>query len=150
MNKKLRFFALGDVLLLGVLAWIDDFVTLQGERTICTVDCRQGSWEGLRCSGHLQASDRIRCRALRPHKEVVFGVVGSSEPSRKSANRDSRDGRHRTCPANGDAARSITPQLARGKALHSAGNVTRPFHATTKFHWLLVRAGFNVLAAASY
>jgi hypothetical protein len=150
MNKKSLLIALGIVLSLGVLSWTDDFVRLKGERTIYTVDCRNGSWDGLRCTGKLMASDRVRYRALKPHKEVFFWVVGSSEPSGKFTDCDIHDGQNWTCKANGDAPRSITLELDRGKAVHKLGNITRPFRATTKFHWLLLRAGVDLFDAASY
>jgi len=30
--------------LLGFAAWASDFITMQGERTIYTVECRNGTW----------------------------------------------------------------------------------------------------------
>ena len=66
---------------LGFAAWASDFVTMQGERTVYTVDCVGGSWQGDHCSGHVAAGTRYRFRALKPHGEVIFWTVGSKEPS---------------------------------------------------------------------
>jgi hypothetical protein len=42
------------LLALVVLAlWASDRITLQGERTIFTVKCDGGTWQGRRCSGRM-------------------------------------------------------------------------------------------------
>ena len=38
---------------LGFAAWASDFVTMQGERTVYTVDCSNGSWQGNHCAGSI-------------------------------------------------------------------------------------------------
>ena len=69
--------------LLGFAAWASDFITMQGERTIYTVECHNGAWAGDHCVGSLVAGERYRYRALPPHSEVIFWTVGSNEPSGK-------------------------------------------------------------------
>ena len=33
--------------------WSTEAITLQGERTVYTVDCQRGDWRGLHCTGQL-------------------------------------------------------------------------------------------------
>ncbi|MGE5338428.1 MAG: hypothetical protein ACM3PU_11400 [Gemmatimonadota bacterium] len=149
MNRTGRWIAVVVVLLLAMLAWADDFVTLQGEHTIYTVHC-EGSWSGTTCAGRLAAADRYRFRALRARREVIFWVAGSPEPSGKFTGCEIRDGRNWSCKPSPDAARSITLALVRGKAQHDATGVTRAFHAISKWKWWWLRAGLGTFKRASY
>ena len=74
-------FAMAALLVVAGLVWASDWITMQNERTIYTVDCSGGAWQGRRCSGRLKAGDRYRFRALRARGEVLFWVVGRNEPS---------------------------------------------------------------------
>jgi hypothetical protein len=120
-------------------AWLNDFITLQGERTIYTVDCVGGAWEGDTCTGRLVAGDRYRFRALRVHSEVLFWRVGVKEASARLENCEIQDGRNWTCPAGADAARSITLVMDHGEAVASAAGATLPLHAVPKWRWLFLR-----------
>ena len=93
---------------LGFAAWASDFVTMQGERTVYTVDCTNGSWQGDRCSGKVAAGTRYRFRALKPHGEVIFWTVGSREPSGRFNECQIQDGRNWVCKVCADASRTIT------------------------------------------
>ncbi|MEO8524369.1 MAG: hypothetical protein ABI460_06595 [Caldimonas sp.] len=128
---------------LGVAAWCSDFVTMQGERTVYTVECRSGGWQADRCTGHLLAGHRYRYRVLRPHSEVVFWTVGTNEPSGKFGECTIQDGRNWQCKPNGDAARSITLQMAEGTPVAGPVNVTRSFRAVSKWRWLLLQRGWG-------
>jgi hypothetical protein len=129
---------------LGFAAWASDFVTLQGERTIYTVDCAGGVWQGDRCSGRVAAGERYRYRALKPHGEVIFWTVGSKEPSGKFGECTIQDGRNWVCKVCPDAARSITLQMANGYPVVAASPpVTRPFRAVSKWRWLLLERGYT-------
>ena len=66
---------------LGVFIWSSDRVTLEGERTVYTVTCEQGAWDGLRCTGRIAAGDRHRFRSSRSRREVVYWIAGSAAPS---------------------------------------------------------------------
>ena len=99
---------------LGFAAWASDFVTMQGERTVYTVDCTNGAWQGDHCSGQVAAGTRYRYRALKPHGEVIFWTVGTNEPSGKFKECTIQDGRNWVCKVCPDAARSITLQMAQG------------------------------------
>jgi hypothetical protein len=139
-------FVIALVAALGFAAWASDFVTMQGERTIYTVDCAEGSWQGDRCSGRVKAGSRYRYRALKPHNEVIFWTVGSTEPSGKFNDCKIQDGRNWVCNVCADARRSITLQMAHGKPVPGADastSVTKPFHAVSKWRWLLLQRGYT-------
>jgi hypothetical protein len=127
---------------LGFAAWASDFVTMQGERTVYTVDCRNGAWQGDRCTGQVAAGTRYRYRALKPHGEVIFWTVGTNEPSGRFKECTIQDGRNWVCKVCPDAARSITLQMAQGLPV-PANTVTRPFRAVSKWRWLLLQRGFT-------
>ncbi|MDB5900055.1 MAG: hypothetical protein JWP22_3328 [Ramlibacter sp.] len=121
--------------------WLCDYVTLQGERTIYTVQCRGGEWRGDLCTGALSTGDRYRFRALPRHREVLFWTAGSTEPSGRFSECVIVDGRNWTCPANGEAGRTIMLALDHGTPVHDATGRTRPFHSVAKWRWLLLKAG---------
>jgi hypothetical protein len=124
-----------------LFVWAIDFVTLQGERTIYTTQCRGGNWVDDRCTGNLAAAQRYRFRALKPKNEVVFWIVGSAEPSGKLTQCTIQDGRNWSCTPGADASKSITLQMKRGEAVHDVLGNTPPFHAVPKWKWFLLRFG---------
>ncbi len=133
------------VLLFALLlfgAWASDFITMQGERTVYTVECHGGTWTDDRCSGELVASNRYRYRALKPHNEVIFWKVGSSDHSGKFDDCAIKDGRNWVCKPSSDASRSITLVMTEGKPLPGPVGVTQPFRAVSKWRWLLLDRGF--------
>ncbi len=132
------------VLALGFAGWASDFVTMQGERTIYTVDCVGGAWQANRCGGHVATGPRYRYRALKPHGEVIFWTVGSKEASGRFNDCTIQDGRNWLCKICPDAARSITLQMAQGLPVPGPEAVTRPFRAVSKWRWLLLQRGFTV------
>jgi hypothetical protein len=136
-------FVIALVAALGFAAWASDFVTLQGERTVYTVECAGGAWEGDRCSGQVAAGKRYRYRALKPHREVIFWTVGTSEPSGKFTDCKIQDGRNWVCGMCADAARSITLQMAHGKPVADEKLATLPFRAVSKWRWLLLQRGYT-------
>jgi hypothetical protein len=127
--------------LFGVLAWASDFFTLQGEWTVYTVECKQGTWSGDQCSGKLAAAERYRFRALKPHGEVFFWIVGSAEPSGRFTQCEIKNRKNWACKANADSPRSITLELSNGRPVPDPTANTRPFHAVPKVTWLLLRYG---------
>jgi hypothetical protein len=132
-----------------VATWASDKVTWQAERTIFTVRCEGGGWQGLACSGRLVAAERYRFRALKPHGEVLFWVVGGSDPSGKMTGCTIQDGRNWACSESAESARSITRTMSDGLAVHEASGVTRPFVAIDKWKWILLAAGVP-FSSASY
>lgn len=130
------------------LVWVTDTVTLQGERTIYTARCEQGSWAGDRCAGKLVAAERYRYRVLKAHSEVFFWIVGSLEPSGKFTDCVIQDGRNWQCKANADALRSITLEMSKGYPVADASASTRPYHAVSKLTWTLLSVGIAVTDTA--
>jgi hypothetical protein len=124
--------------------WASDKITLDGERTVYTVECHDGTWQGTHCSGELKATNRYRFRALKAHREVVFWTAGAGEPSGRFTDCDIQDGRNWTCQPMQDAQRTITLQLNKGKPVPDASGVVRPFHAIAKWRWYLLRSGIPV------
>jgi hypothetical protein len=135
------FGVLAAAVLLGFLTWSSDFITAQGERTIYTVGCSNGLWQGSHCGGRLVAAERYRFRALHARGEVLFWTVGANEPSSKFTDCKIQDGRNWSCQPNADAPKSITLQMERGVALHDATGLVRSFHAVPKWRWMLARYG---------
>jgi len=129
------------VAVIASFLWASDKITLEGERTVYTVDCRGGAWRGAHCSGKLEAAERFRFRALKPHREVVFWTVGASDPSGKFSDCDIKDGRNWVCRPNADAPKTITLEMRKGEPLPNASGLLRPFHPVAKWQWYLLRAG---------
>jgi hypothetical protein len=71
------------VAVLCLTAWLHDFVTLNGAKTLYTVECSDGVWQGTVCSGRLSAGNRLRFKTLKVRGEVLFWTVGSTKPSGK-------------------------------------------------------------------
>ncbi len=133
--------ALAALLVIAGLVWASDWITMQNERTIYTVDCTGGGWQGVRCSGKLKAADRCRFRGLGGGGEGLFWVLGTNEPSGRLAPCTIASGRNWTCKAGPDAGRSITLQMSMGRAVSSRDGTSRPFHAVPKWRWYLLRWG---------
>lgn len=139
----MRWVALPVLLFLVIFVWSTDRVSLQDERTVYTVNCVNGMWNGSRCSGTLSAGPRYRYRALKAHKEVLFWILGAQESSSKLISCTIQDGRNWTCPHSTDAPKSLTLEMARGEPLQNAAWSTRPFHAVPKVTWWLLEFGFG-------
>jgi hypothetical protein len=105
------------------------------------VDCQQGQWQGERCSGALATGHRYRFRALKAHREVLYWIVASTEPSSHYVGCTIEDGRNWTCPATGQPAKTITLAMARGQPVPDRSASPVPFHAVHKLRWLLLKAG---------
>ena len=113
------------------------------ERTVYTVHCANGTWNGSHCSGKLITGPRYRYRALKAHMEVLFWVLGAQESSSKLTNCTIQDGRNWTCPASSDAAKSLTLEMVHGEPVHNSSWPTREFHAVPKVTWWLLELGFG-------
>lgn len=133
------------LLVLVFWMWAADFVTLEGERTIYTVACEQGEWKDDHCTGRLVAAARHRFRALRPHREVLYWVVGSPQPSGRFDGCQIRDGRNWICQ--GPSGTSITREMRMGEAVHDPAATA--FHAVPKWRWMLLRLGLPVGSSAA-
>lgn len=128
--------------------WGTDRVTLQSERTVYTVDCLKGAWQGNRCSGELAAGARYRYRALKNRGEVLFWVLGSPEPSVKLSQCVIQDGRNWTCPVSTEAEKSITLVLVHGQPARHPAWPARPIHSVSKLSWTLLNLGLKFSQSA--
>ena len=149
MIKRL-IFALTITALLGLIFWASDKITLQGERTIYTVNCEQGVWENLRCTGKMTAGDRYRYRASKSRREVTFWIAGSSTPSGKYTDCNVKNRDNWSCNTTPDVAPSITHEMKNERATHGPGVTTVPFRAVPKWKWWLLRAGIAPFDEADY
>jgi hypothetical protein len=138
------------LVLLGLWAWLTDFVTIQGESTIYTVACSGGQWRGDTCVGRLEASDRFRFRALPRRQEVLFWKLGKAEPSGRYTTCRIEDGRNWACPPSADAPRTITLSLVGGRAMHDPAGLAQGFRAVEKWRWMLLRWGLPAGDSADY
>lgn len=136
--------ALAALAVVAAIVWLSDNVTRQGERTIYTVDCRDGAWQDLQCTGRLVAAGRYRFRALKPHREVVFWTVGTTEPSGKFTDCDIEDGRNWVCKPTADAMRTITLKMSKGVPVRDSSGRVKSYHAVAKWRWLLLQWGIPV------
>jgi len=126
-------------IMIGVFMWSIDFITLEGEWTVYTVECKQGVWNADRCTGRLAASYRHRFRALKRRKEVLFWVLGSAEPSGRLASCEIENRSNWTCKPGADSQRSITLAMSRGQPVVDPVASTRPVHSVSKLKWMLLR-----------
>lgn len=141
--RQLRFLALSILVLMVYFIWTSDKITLQGERTIYTVNCDNGAWIGNKCSGEMVAGPRYRYRALKARGEVLFWVLGVNEPSSKLTGCTVMDGRNWTCPVSQDASKSITLALEAGDPLTNAAWPTRALHGVSKMTWIFLELGWK-------
>jgi hypothetical protein len=126
------------------MAWADDVITLQGERTVYTAGCQQGVWMGQRCTGQLVAAERYRFRALKARREVLFWTVGIDEPSGRFTDCQIQDGRNWRCNPTADAARTVTREMVRGRPAADASGLARPLHPVAKWRWWLLQWGISL------
>jgi hypothetical protein len=132
------------IAMLAFLAWADDTVTLKGERTVYTADCRQGTWSGQHCSGQLVAAARYRFKALKARREVLFWTSGVAEPSARFTDCAIQDGRNWRCDPTPDLARTVTHEMVHGNPVADASGLAQPLHAVAKWKWYLLSWGFPI------
>jgi hypothetical protein len=141
------------LVVLGVLAaliWASDRITFEGERTIYTVDCHDGTWNGLACTGRLVAGERYRFRASKSRNEVIYWTVGSAAPSVTFTDCSVRNRGNWECNAKLGQPAAITLQMADDRATHGPSGLTVPFHAIDKWRWWLLRNEWMSFREASY
>ena len=135
---------------LGYVIWASDQITLQGERTIYTVTCEQGVWDGLRCSGRLSAGELHRFLVSRNRNEVVFWISGSTTPSGKYTDCKVTDRDNWTCNVVAGEQRAIVRELSYGRPTSSGSESTRPFHAVAKWKWWALQMGLPGFGTADF
>jgi hypothetical protein len=135
---------------LAIFIWASDRITLEGERTIYTVTCEQGTWDGLLCTGHLAAGDRHRFRASRSRHEIVYWIAGSRAPSGKYVECDVTDRDRWTCKATPGELKTIAHQLDNGRPVLQPGGSDLAFHAVSKWKWWVLDAGIPIVRRADF
>jgi hypothetical protein len=132
------------IAMLAFLAWADDTITLKGERTVYTADCRLGTWSGRHCSGELVVAARYRFKALKARREVLFWTSGVAEPSARFTDCVVQDGRNWGCDPTPDLARTVTHEMVHGSPVADASGLARPLHSVAKWKWFLLSWGMPI------
>ena len=137
------------LLLIVALLWGSDRITMQGERTVYTVECDRGTWNGRVCTGKLVAGKRYAFRASIARHEVVYWVRGSSAPSGKYPDCKVADRDNWSCKVALDAApATIAYEMAKGRPTRTGGEHVLPFHSVPKWKWWLMDTGVRVFTQA--
>ena len=133
-----------------LLAWGSDKITLQGERTVYTVNCEGGSWDGLHCSGHLVAGMRHRFRASRRRSEVLFWNADSAATSGKYTDCRVVDRDNWNCNEKSGQPAAAAQEFSHGRPLiHGEGSGVQ-VRAIAKWKWWALRAGWRWFDKADY
>jgi hypothetical protein len=139
MAKAIPAFIVVLAILMAVI-WASDQVTLEGERTIYSVGCEGGVWEGMHCTGRLVPADRYRFRASRTRKEVMYWVVGSSEPSGIHRECVVKDRGNWKCTARPGEKPSVTYEMANNRPIATDPSGA-PLRTVPKWKWWALRSG---------
>jgi len=135
---------------MGVFIWSSDRITLEGERTVYTVICEQGAWDGLRCTGRIVAGDRHRFRSSRSRSEVVYWIAGSAAPSGKYSECDVTDRDFWSCKTQAGELPTIAHEFSDGRPVPRAAGIDLPFHAVNKWKWWALRLGIPGFRKADF
>jgi hypothetical protein len=133
----------------GGFIWASDQITIQGERTVYTVECANGEWQGVHCTGSLKAGDRHTFRASRARQEVLYWIVGSKQPSGKFSDCQVKDRGNWKCSVGVDQPETITQEMKHDIPARGATGPALPFHAVPKWKWWVIRADLASFADAS-
>ena len=128
---------------LAALIWASDHITLQGERTIYTVECADGKWEGDRCTGRLVAGPRYAFRASQSRHEVIYWVRGSKAPSGKFTDCTVRNRDNWSCNVEVDQLPALTYELVDGKPTRGTAGLTMTLQPVPKWKWYAIEAGLG-------
>jgi hypothetical protein len=132
------------IVMLSSVAWLTDFITLKGERTVYSANCQGGAWRGNTCTGRLVAGDRFRFRALKAHKEVVFWTAGDAGPSGKLTDCEVQGARAWRCRPLTAPVNTITFEMVRGNPVRDPSSRVLEAHPISKFRWYLSHLGLPV------
>ncbi len=150
-NRATRWLALAFLCaLFGLGIWASDRVTYQGERTVFTVDCRDGAWDALRCTGRMVAGDRHRFRASRSRQEVLYWVVGSSMPSGKFGDCRVKSRGNWSCNVLAGSPPTIAHEMNDDRPVNFVPGLDLPYRAVSKWKWMLLDAGIHVFSVADF
>jgi hypothetical protein len=138
-RPRLALRGLAVLAVLAVLVWGSDRITLQGERTIYTVECEGGAWAGAHCAGKLVPGPRYAFRASRRRGEVLHWIRGSTEPSGRYTDCTVKDRDNWSCNAYVDGKPRLTYEIVDGRPTRGIGGLTTPFHDVPKWKWWALR-----------
>lgn len=138
------------VVLVAMLLWGSDRITLQGERTIYTVDCEGGTWQGRECSGRLVPGKRYAFRASKSRHEVLYWIRGSDAPSGKYSRCKVADRDNWSCDvASGSGSSTIAFEMVKGRPARAGSAIPAAYHSVPKWKWWLMDVGYGGFKAAS-
>jgi hypothetical protein len=148
--RRAQVFLISLFAVLAIGIWASDRITLQGERTIHTVACEGGAWDGLRCTGHLVAADRYRFRSSHARNEVLYWIAGSKAPSGKFTDCRVQDRDNWTCNVESGQPPSIAHELSGGRPTSHLNGIDASFHAVSKGKWWALSSGILAFTDADY
>ncbi len=137
------------LLILVLLVWGSDRITLQGERTIYTVDCEAGVWDGNRCTGRLAAGPRYAFRASPRRHEVIYWIRDSTAPSGKFTDCSVTNRDNWSCNVGLGQSSSIAYEMHDGRPTRGTQGLAASFHDVSKWKWWAIRLGPDVFSVAS-
>lgn len=137
------------LLLIVALLWGSDRITMQGERTVYTVECDRGTWTGRVCTGKLVPGKRYAFRASITRHEVVYWVRSSPAPSGKYPDCKVSDRDNWSCKIAVDSVpTTIAHEMTKGRPTRTGGEHVLPFHSVSKWKWWLMEIGVLVFTKA--
>ena len=136
------------VLVVVALVWASDRITLQGERTIYTVQCADGVWEGGHCTGRLVAGPRYAFRVSPRRHEVLHWIRGSEEPSLRFTGCDVKNRDNWSCAADPGQPPTIAYAMRDGRPVLQGDAAIGSFHDVSKWKWWAIRYGVNFFTDA--
>lgn len=131
------------VAIVVVALWASDRITLQGERTIFTVKCEGGSWQGRHCTGNMLPGEQYAFRASHKRNEVIYWVRFSNAPSGKFTDCMVKDRDNWSCNVQLDQKPALTFEMVKGKPTRGGEGISMPFHNVAKWKWWLLDAGIH-------
>ena len=123
------------VLIAGILVWASDRITLQGERTIFTVNCEHGQWVDGRCTGRVVPGERYAFRASVRRQEVIYWIRGAQSPSGKFSDCKVKDRDNWSCTVPTGPDSTVTQAMIGGQPTRGCANLPTPLHRVAKWRW---------------
>lgn len=150
MSRKAWLLLFFIVVAMGAIIWASDRVTLEGERTVYTANCAGGAWQGLVCSGRLEAGARYRFRASKSRGEVHHWIAGSAERSGKMTDCTVRNRGNWSCKTPDSTTPAIAQSMVADRLVPDRGAPAATFHAVAKWKWWVLRWGIPGVLRADY
>lgn len=123
------------VVVAGFFLWASDRITLQGERTIFTVDCKRGEWINGHCTGTLVPGARYAFRASVLRQEVLYWTRGTQSPFGKLSDCKVKDRDNWSCTVTAGPDSTMTEAMIRGQPTSGCAGLPTPLHRVSKWRW---------------